>query len=57
MTPLRRKRLYLVIGIVVGVSVAAGLALMAFRQNVTFYFIPTQVVEGAAHGDHSEGTG
>jgi len=53
MTPLRRKRLYLVIGIVVGVSVAAGLALMAFRQNVTFYFIPTQVVEGAAHGDHS----
>jgi cytochrome c-type biogenesis protein CcmE len=50
MTPQRRKRLYLVLGIVAGVSVATALALSAFRQNVTFYFIPTQVAEGAAHG-------
>ncbi len=53
MTPQRRKRLYLVLGIVVGVSIAAGLALSAFRQNVTFYFIPTQVSQGAVHGDES----
>ena len=53
MTPQRRKRLYLVLGIVVGVGAAAALALSAFRQNVTFYFIPTQVDAGAVHGDQS----
>ena len=53
MTPQRRKRLYLVLGIVAGVGVAAALALSAFRQNVTFYFIPTQVAAGAVHGDQS----
>jgi cytochrome c-type biogenesis protein CcmE len=53
MTPQRRKRLYLVLGIVVGVGAAAALALSAFRQNVTFYFIPTEVAQGAARGDQS----
>ncbi len=53
MTPQRRKRLYLVLGIVVGVGIATALALSAFRQNVTFYFIPTDVAQGAVHGDQS----
>jgi cytochrome c-type biogenesis protein CcmE len=53
MTPQRRKRVYLVLGIVVGVGIATGLALSAFRQNVTFYFIPTEVAQGAVHGDES----
>ncbi len=48
MTP-RRRRPLLVCGIVAGVAVSAGLALTAFRQNVTFYFIPSQVVSGAVH--------
>jgi len=43
----------LVLGIVAGVSVATALALSAFRQNVTFYFIPTEVAAGAALGDQS----
>lgn len=42
MTP-RRRRLVLVIGIVAGVSIAGALALSAFRQNVTFFFDPSQV--------------
>ncbi|HEV7443485.1 MAG: cytochrome biosis protein CcmE [Gammaproteobacteria bacterium] len=46
MTP-RRKRLVLVLGIIAGVSVAGALALSAFRQNVTFFFDPTQVTSGA----------
>ena len=46
MTP-RRKRMLLVFGIVAGVSVAGALALSAFRQNVTFFFDPTQVASGA----------
>ncbi len=45
MTP-RRRRLVLVLGIVAGVSVAGALALSAFRQNVTFYFLPSEVAAG-----------
>jgi len=52
MTP-RRKRLVLVLGIIAGVSVAGALALSAFRQNVTFFFDPTQVASGEApSGEH-----
>ena len=48
MTP-RRRRLVLVLGILVGVGVAGALALSAFRQNVTFYFIPSQVAQSKLH--------
>ncbi|MGC4027920.1 MAG: cytochrome c maturation protein CcmE [Steroidobacteraceae bacterium] len=46
MTPNRRKRLYLVLGILAGVALAAVLALQAFRSNVMFFFDPTQVASG-----------
>ena len=45
MTP-RQRRMTLVVGIVAGVSVAGALALNAFRENVTFYFNPTEVSGG-----------
>ena len=45
MTP-RQRRMALVAGIVVGVSIAGALALSAFRENVTFFFDPTQVAAG-----------
>jgi cytochrome c-type biogenesis protein CcmE len=45
MTP-RRRRLALVIGILAGVAIAGALALSAFRQNVTFFFDPSQVADG-----------
>jgi len=45
MTP-RRRRLMLVLGIVTGVSLAGALALSAFRQNVMFFFDPSQVAAG-----------
>jgi cytochrome c-type biogenesis protein CcmE len=45
MTP-RQRRMALVAGIVVGVGIAGVLALQAFRQNVMFYFDPSQVVAG-----------
>lgn len=47
MTP-RRRRLILVVGILAGVSIAGALALTAFRQNVMFFFDPSQVAAGAA---------
>jgi cytochrome c-type biogenesis protein CcmE len=49
MTPTRRRRLWLVLGIVGGVGIAGALALSAFRQNVTFFLNPSQVVAGEAH--------
>jgi cytochrome c-type biogenesis protein CcmE len=45
MTP-RHRRMTLVFGIIAGVSVAGALALSAFRQNVTFFFDPSQVAAG-----------
>ena len=47
MTP-RRRRLLLVIGLLGGVALAGGLALSALRNNVMFYFVPSQVAEGKA---------
>jgi cytochrome c-type biogenesis protein CcmE len=47
MTP-RRRRLVLVLGILAGVSIAGALALSAFRENVMFFFDPSQVAAGAA---------
>ncbi|MEO7774576.1 MAG: cytochrome c maturation protein CcmE [Steroidobacteraceae bacterium] len=46
MTPTRRRRLLLVLGIVAGVGIAGALALKAFRDNVTFFFDPSRVVAG-----------
>jgi cytochrome c-type biogenesis protein CcmE len=47
----RQRRMALVGGIVVGVGIAGTLALQAFRQNVMFYFDPTQVATGQVkHG-------
>jgi len=44
----RRRRLILVVGIVAGVSLAGALALNAFRENVMFFFDPSQIAAGAA---------
>jgi cytochrome c-type biogenesis protein CcmE len=49
----RRRRLWLVIGILAGVSIAGALALNAFRRNVTFFFDPTQVAQGAVPAGQS----
>jgi cytochrome c-type biogenesis protein CcmE len=45
MTP-RRRRLYWVLVILAGVSVAGLLALRAFEQNVMFYFDPSKIAAG-----------
>jgi cytochrome c-type biogenesis protein CcmE len=47
MTP-RRKRLLVVLGILVGVGASVSLAVMASRENIMFYFDPSQVAEGKA---------
>jgi cytochrome c-type biogenesis protein CcmE len=50
MTPTRRRRLLLVCGILAGVAIAGTLALQAFRDNVMFFFDPSQVAAGEVQG-------
>lgn len=47
MTP-RRKRLYVVLAILGGVAASVALAVMASRENIMFYYDPSQVVAGKA---------
>jgi cytochrome c-type biogenesis protein CcmE len=44
----RQQRMIMVAAIVLGVGVAAGLGMMAFRENVDFFFNPSQVAQGQA---------
>jgi cytochrome c-type biogenesis protein CcmE len=46
--PLRRQRLYIVLFIVIGASIAAGLAFWALRDNMNFFYAPAQVARGEA---------
>jgi len=48
MTPARKKRLYLVLLMVLGLGAAASLALNAFTKNILFFFSPTQIKNGEA---------
>lgn len=47
MTP-RRKRLLAVLAIVAGVGAATALAMLAFQDNLLYFYNPTQVVAGEA---------
>lgn len=47
MTP-RRKRLLAVLAILAGVGVATALAMLAFRDNLLYFYNPTQVLAGDA---------
>jgi cytochrome c-type biogenesis protein CcmE len=47
MTP-RRKRLFVVLAILGGVGASVSLAVMASRENIMFYYDPTQVAAGQA---------
>ena len=44
----RKKRLFFIIFLIAGVTLAAGFAMYAFNQNLMFYFSPTDVKQGKA---------
>ncbi len=46
MNPKRKRRLTIVLAILVGVSVAVGLALFALKQNINLFYSPTQIADG-----------
>lgn len=44
----RKQRLYLVILLLIGLSAALGLTLIALKQNINLFFTPTQINAGDA---------
>lgn len=48
MTPIRRKRLTLVLVLIAGVGTAVGLTLYALQQNINLFYSPTQIAAGEA---------
>ncbi|MDH5424928.1 MAG: cytochrome c maturation protein CcmE [Gammaproteobacteria bacterium] len=48
MTPARKKRIFLIVLMVAGVSIATGFALKAFNENLMFFFSVTDTVKGKA---------
>lgn len=52
MTPKRKKRLYLVVLVVLGIGVATALAINAFEENLMFFYSPSEVIAGEAPADH-----
>ena len=51
MNPKRKQRLILVLLGVAGVAIAVALVLFALRQNVNFFFTPSEIAEGLAPQD------
>ncbi len=48
MHPVRKQRLYIVIFIVAGASIAAALAFWALQDNMNFFYAPVQIERGEA---------
>lgn len=44
----RKQRLYLILLLLAGLSIATGLTLMALKQNINLFFTPTQINTGEA---------
>lgn len=51
MHPVRRRRLGFVALILLGVATAVAIALAAFRENLMFFYSPTEVAAGEAPAD------
>lgn len=51
MNPVRKKRLYIVMAILVGVGAAVALALSALQENINLFYTPTQIANGEAPQD------
>lgn len=48
MNPVRKQRLLIVLGIVVGVGLASSFVLYALSQNINLFYTPEQVASGEA---------
>jgi cytochrome c-type biogenesis protein CcmE len=48
MNPVRRKRLFTLLILVLGVGVAVSLTLFALQQNINLFYAPSQIAAGEA---------
>lgn len=48
MTPKRKKRLGLILLLVIGIGATVALAVTAFKQNMLYFFSPSQILSGEA---------
>lgn len=48
MNPVRRRRLWLVLAIVVAAAIATALVALALQRNVTYLYTPSEVLSGEA---------
>lgn len=48
MHPLRKQRLFVVIAIVIGASIAIGLMVYALRNSINLFYPPIEIAEGKA---------
>ncbi len=48
MNPVRKKRLMIIVGILLGVGATVALGLTALQQNINLFYTPTQIANGEA---------
>ena len=48
MTPKRKQKLFVILGLVSLAAIATGLTLYALRSNINLFFSPVQIAEGSA---------
>ncbi|GAA3900228.1 cytochrome c maturation protein CcmE [Halomonas cibimaris] len=48
MTPKRKQKLYVIVGLVSLTAVAVGLTLYALRSNINLFFSPVEIAQGKA---------
>jgi len=53
MNAVRKKRLFIILGIVAAVALALTLALLALSQNINLFYTPTQIAQGEVPKDAS----
>lgn len=52
MTPIRRRKLFILLFVLSVLSAAAALVLYSLRQNISLFYTPTQIVSGEAPVKH-----
>lgn len=56
MNPTRRRRLWLILGVVAAASLATTLVVLALQRNVAYLYTPAEILSGKAGESVSSGT-
>lgn len=53
MHPQRKQRLFIILFMLAGISLAVGLMLVALQENINLFYTPQQIADGEAPKDHT----